>query len=301
MVSARSFKLALVLLVFNGILALVALLNMYSALAQVRLTAEVQYTGFLGLYMFVASLEFLMLILIMPAMTAGSISGERERHTLELMFTTKIRPVEIVVGKLMSAFSQLMILVVSSLPILMLTFIYGSISSGDLMILLVSYVVGALYCGSLGIFASSLMKRSTFSNVITYGIMLVVVVGTYMLNVFLLKISETEISTMALNSGETIPKASSGASVYLLLLNPAIMFAELLENQVAGGGGNFTITHLLGDNGGNFITNHWVFCSLVIQAVLSVLFTWGAVFFLKPERSKKTGSFGKPTGTGRRS
>ena len=215
---------------------------------------------------------------IMPALTSASISGERERHTLELMFTTKIRPVEIVVGKLMSAFSQLMILVVSSLPILMLTFIYGSIS-----------------------FASSLMKRSTFSNVITYGIMLVVVVGTYMLNVFLLNISETEISTMALNSGETIPKASSGASVYLLLLNPAIMFAELLENQVAGGGGNFTITHLLGDNGGNFITNHWVFCSLVIQAVLSVAFIWGAVFFLKPERSKKTGSFGKPTGTGRRS
>ncbi len=30
-----------------------------------------------------------------------------------------------------------------------------------------------------------------------------------MLNVFLLNISETEISTMALNSGETIPKASS--------------------------------------------------------------------------------------------
>ena len=44
--------LALVLLVFNGILALVALLNMYSALARVRLTAEVQYTGFLDLYMF---------------------------------------------------------------------------------------------------------------------------------------------------------------------------------------------------------------------------------------------------------
>ena len=88
MVSARSFKLALVLLVFNGILALVALLNMYSALAQVRLTAEVQYTGFLDLYMFVASLEFLMLILIMPAMTAGSISGERERQTLDLMRTS---------------------------------------------------------------------------------------------------------------------------------------------------------------------------------------------------------------------
>ena len=234
LVRSRSFRIPLIIMIFNGILAVVALLNMYQSIAQVKVSGSVRYENFLQLYAFVAALEFMLLMFIMPALTSASISGERERHTLELMFTTKIRPVEIVVGKLMSAFSQLMILVVSSLPILMLTFIYGSISSGDLMILLVSYVVGALYCGSLGIFASSLMKRSTFSNVITYGIMLVVVVGTYMLNVFLLKISETEISTMALNSGETIPKASSGASVYLLLLNPAIMFAELLENQVAG-------------------------------------------------------------------
>ena len=55
MVSARSFKLALMLLVFNGILALVALLNMYSNLAQVRMTAEVQYSSFLDLYLFVGS------------------------------------------------------------------------------------------------------------------------------------------------------------------------------------------------------------------------------------------------------
>lgn len=57
MVSARSFRLAMILLVFNGILALVALLNMYSTLAQVRLTAEIQYTSFLDLYLFVATLE----------------------------------------------------------------------------------------------------------------------------------------------------------------------------------------------------------------------------------------------------
>lgn len=92
MVSARSIRLALVLLVFNGILALVALLNMYSTLAQVRLTAEVQYTSFLDLYLFVAALEFMMLICIMPAITAGCISGERERKTLELMMATKMRP-----------------------------------------------------------------------------------------------------------------------------------------------------------------------------------------------------------------
>ena len=51
MVSSRSFRLALVLLIFNGILALVALLNMYSTLAQVRVTAEIQYSSFMDLYL----------------------------------------------------------------------------------------------------------------------------------------------------------------------------------------------------------------------------------------------------------
>ena len=140
LVRSRSFRIPLIIMIFNGILAVVALLNMYQSIAQVKVSGSVRYENFLQLYAFVAALEFMLLMFIMPALTSASISGERERHTLELMFTTKIRPVEIVVGKLMSAFSQLMILVVSSLPILMLTFIYGSISSGDLMILLVSYV-----------------------------------------------------------------------------------------------------------------------------------------------------------------
>ena len=35
--------------------------------------------------------------------------------------------------------------------------------------------------------------------------MLVLVVGTYMLNVFPLRISETEINMMVLGAGETIP------------------------------------------------------------------------------------------------
>ena len=287
LVRSRSFRIPLIIMIFNGILALVALLNMYQSIAQVKVSGSVTDENFLQLYTFVAALEFMMLMFIMPALTSASISGERERHTLELMFTTKIRPVDIVIGKLASAFTHLMILVFSSLPVLMLTFIYGSISSQDLFLLLFSYVTVALYCGSLGIFASSLMKRSTFSNVITYGIMLVLVVGTYMLNVFLLRISETEINMMVLGAGETIPEPTSGAAVYLLLAT----FAQILEGQVAGGGGNFKIRNFLGSQAGNLITDHWVFFSLILQLVLSVIFIWGAVFFLEPVRRQKKADF----------
>ena len=140
LVRSRSFRIPLIIMIFNGILALVALLNMYQSIAQVKVSGSVTYENFLQLYTFVAALEFMMLMFIMPALTSASISGERERHTLELMFTTKIRPVDIVIGKLASAFTHLMILVFSSLPVLMLTFISGSISSQDLFLLLFSYV-----------------------------------------------------------------------------------------------------------------------------------------------------------------
>ena len=193
-----------------------------------------------------------------------------------------------------------MILVVSSLPILMLTFIYGSISSGDLMILLVSYVVGrctAWKSRNLRVLPHEAVHILQCDHLRDH-------VSCCRWNIHAecvpLKISgdrdqhdgaqfrgddpEGELWSVGIPSSPESGNHVRGA----------------LENQVAGGGGNFTITHLLGDNGGNFITNHWVFCSLVIQAVLSVLFTWGAVFS-QSRRDRKTGSFGKPTGTGRRS
>ena len=90
LVRSRSFRIPLIIMIFNGILAVVALLNMYQSIAQVKVSGSVRYENFLQLYAFVAALEFMLLMFIMPALTSASISGERERHTLELMFTTKI-------------------------------------------------------------------------------------------------------------------------------------------------------------------------------------------------------------------
>ena len=128
-VSARSFRFPLVILLFNGVLALVALLNMYSVITQVRRTAEIQYSSFVNLYVFVAIVEFALLLFLIPAITAGSISGERERQTLDLMLTTRMSPMEIVLGKLFASLSTTLLLIVSSLPILSLSFV-SLVSSG---------------------------------------------------------------------------------------------------------------------------------------------------------------------------
>lgn len=286
-VRARSSRVPMIIMVFNGILAVVALLNMYSAVAQVRISASIQYSSFLQLYAFVATLEFLLLMFIMPALTSGSISGERERQTLELLFTTKMTSADIVLGKLFSALSQLFVIVVSSFPILLLTFVYGSVDFLDLGLLLVCFLVVANFCGGIGILFSSLMRRSTFSNVCTYGSLLLIVIGTYMLNVFLLNMSEMQINNMVFQFGEVRPVPNTGAAVYLLLLNPLSTFAEILGNQVAGGAENLSMQQFLGNNPENFITANWILVSLLVQAALSVGFVRGAVYFLNPMRNEK--------------
>ena len=286
-VRARSPRIPVLIMLFNGILAAAALLNMYSSIVQVRISNTIRYESFLQLYAFVATLEFLLLMFIMPALTSASISGERERHTLELMFTTRLRAADIVAGKLMSALSQLLVMAFSSFPVLLLTFVYGSMNLKDLALLMFCFVTVALFCGSLGIFASALLRRSTFSNVVTYGTLLAAVAGTYLFNQFLLNVSQMEVNSMVLQAGEVRPAPSSGWAAYLLLLNPAATFAELLESQVSGGGGQFTVRYFLGAASGNFITEHWVFVSAAIQLALSAVLLRGAVWFLEPVRRKR--------------
>ena len=287
MVRARSYRIPLVIFAFNGVLALAALLNMYQTVAQVRLTSSIQYGSFLQLYAFVATLEFVLLMFIMPALTSGSISGERERQTLELLFTTKMSSKDIIFGKLFSAVEQLMVLVVSSLPVVLLSFVYGSVDFADLGLLLICFAVVAFYAGGIGILFSALIRRSTFSNVCTYGVLLLIVVGTYMLNMFLLSMDQMQINNMVLQLGETRPVADTGAAVYLLLLNPVATFAEILGSQVSGGAGEMSIRSYFGSDMNGFLAANWIPISLAVQSVVSVLMIAGAVYALNPVKNEK--------------
>ena len=113
-VSARSPRFPLILSLFNGILCLAALINMYSVVLRVRTNATIQYSSFMDIYEFVTAIEFILLMFIVPAVTAASISGERERQTLDLMLTTQMTAAQIVTGKLMGALSSLFVLILSS-------------------------------------------------------------------------------------------------------------------------------------------------------------------------------------------
>lgn len=287
-VSSRSFRLALIIMVFNGILALVALLNMYSVVARVKMTAEIQYSSFLTLYVFVSVVEFVMLMFIMPALTAGSVSGERERQTLDLMLTTTMKPSDIILGKLSASFSTMFILIVSSFPLLAVSFVYGGITFYDVCMLLLCYVAVALLSGSMGICFSAIFKRSTIATVVTYGILILIAAGTYAVNAFVLSISQMNINNTYLNNvGSMTQQANSGGFLYLLLINPVATFYVMISGQAGDNQVTGNLSRWFGPHPENFVMKNWVLISILIQLVLSAVFLLIAIRAIDPMKKKR--------------
>ena len=132
MTSSRTVRLTAIVMSFNLILALVSLLQLQLMVRDSNYFGEMTYSSMLHMYMLVAVFEAVIVLFVVPALTAGSISGERERQTLDLLLCTRLRPVDIAIGKLLSCISTVFVMLVTSLPILALVYIYGGINISDL-------------------------------------------------------------------------------------------------------------------------------------------------------------------------
>lgn len=285
-VSSRSLRMVIIFFVFNVILAAVALLNMYSVIAQVKATAEIQYSRFLELYVFVSAIECVMLMFIMPAITSGAISGERERQTLDLMLTTTMTPREIVYGKLFSGFFTMILLIISSFPVLAVVFVYGGVNFADMGMLLLCYGIVALFSGSLGICFSALFKRSTIATVCSYGVLIFVVAGTYAINYFAFSLSRMNIDTYMASIDSVAQQADSGACIYLLLLNPAVTYYAVINEQAGSNQAMNQMSQWFGAQPSNFIIDHWIVISMVLQLVISIALAAIAVRAVNPLKKR---------------
>ncbi len=268
MTSSRTVRLTAIVLGFNLILTLVGLLQLQLMVRDSVYYGEMAYSSLLHMYMLVAVSEAVIILFIVPALTAGSISGERERQTLDLLLCTRLRPVDIVIGKLMSCLSTAFVMMVTSLPILSLVYIYGGLGISDLAQLFLSLAVTTLYIGSVSIFFSAVMKRTTVATVLSYLTVIFAVVGTLLLLILVYHM-QVLIGTDAV--------LAQGNMMYpwnlILLFNPAVTFYNLLVHQI----GTVDSFQILGNYGYYIVTEHvtsswWWIVSSGLQVFLSMLF-----------------------------
>ncbi len=126
------------------------------------LIGKIVFGGVLGV-------QVLLVIFITPAFTAGTISGERERKTYDLLRATLLSARELVTGKLLSALAYVVLLILSAVPLESMAFLLGGVALEEIVISQILLLVTAVAYGAVGICISSRMKTILSATVLSYG------------------------------------------------------------------------------------------------------------------------------------
>ncbi len=69
------------------------------------------------LFITFSMVQLALLAFVVPGLTSGSISAEREKQTLNVLLVTRLKPLGIVLGKMVSSCSFMVIILLATLPL----------------------------------------------------------------------------------------------------------------------------------------------------------------------------------------
>jgi len=130
------------------------------------------------LYLLLFESQAALVVLITPALTAGTITLEHEQRTYELLACTRLAPRTIVAGKLLSGWLFVVMLLICSLPMAALCLMFGGVSGAEIFWSFVGLCLFALLFGSIGVFWSALFTRTIAAVMLSYGSVLVYLILT---------------------------------------------------------------------------------------------------------------------------
>lgn len=133
------------------------------------------------LFMMLSILQLGMICFVVPGLTAGVISGERERQTLSILLTTNVSATRLIVGKWLSSLSFMIFLVFATVPLYAIVFLYGGISPAQLIQVFGFYVMTMFGIGSIGVLLSTLIKRTGIATVVSYAVVFGFSIGSSVL------------------------------------------------------------------------------------------------------------------------
>ena len=260
-VTSRSMKLAWELFAYVAILGIIFLLmfSMFRSYSNDVDNTEL-YQEYVAFFPVLAIAQLGMIALSIPIITASSISGERERGTLDTLLTTTAGLNSIVFGKMMSAVIRVMIFIIASIPLMAISFMVGGLSWRVLFEFLILSFVYAIFAGSVGVYCSARCKKTITSVIMSFGIYFVV----YALSFIPMIIA----AIMFSRSGGSILEDSLKATFTIQIINPCVNFVVFFVTRL-------TSEELLEDVFDNIFlgnSNIWMILSVIAQLALAYLF-----------------------------
>jgi len=179
------------------------------------------------LFMMISVLQMGLVMFITPGLTAGAISSEREKQTLNMLLMTTQSSWQIIFGKLTSSIAFLGLLLTAGLPIYSIVFLFGGVSPLQLVTIFFFYFVTMIAIGSIGIFFSTVTKRTIMSMIATYGAMIFIGGFTAFFYFIGIVIDQSSMATMSSTYTPYSPITYFWASI-----NPGALMLTILSSDM---------------------------------------------------------------------
>jgi len=160
-----------------------------------------------GVVMFltIAYAQLALLLLMAPIFSAGSITIEKEQKTMSALLTSLLTSEQIWWGKFVSSLLFVLLLLVTSLPVLSMAFAFGGIGPWEVFSATITTVIILAFMNSIGLFCSSAFRRSIHATAVSYATVVALGVVTAILFFVRLQLYESGVAHASTGSWESIP------------------------------------------------------------------------------------------------
>ncbi|MEN6357265.1 MAG: hypothetical protein ABFD83_09300 [Armatimonadota bacterium] len=166
---------------YIAMLSIIAILMMYISDPPSSINPQIGTSALerAGRYMFrgLTYAQLVMVILVVPAYSAGVISMEREKGSFDLLAITTLRSASIVTQKLWAALAQVVLLLIASVPVLSIVFLLGGVSPGEVAVAYALIAMSAAAVGALGVMCSCYFANTRAATFMTYLVTVLFLAG----------------------------------------------------------------------------------------------------------------------------
>jgi ABC-2 type transport system permease protein len=121
------------------------------------------------LFLTLAYAQLALLLLLVPIFSAGSITIEKEQRTLAGLLTSLLTSPQIWWGKFISSLLFVLLLLVTSLPVLSMAFAFGGIGPWEIFSATLTTLIILACMSAVGLYCSSAFQRSVHSTAVSYA------------------------------------------------------------------------------------------------------------------------------------
>jgi ABC-type transport system involved in multi-copper enzyme maturation permease subunit len=275
----RGSRSALLITLYVG-LALIAMRLVYNSVAGAAGSGQPIFNAQIGQAMFIglALTVQLLTIFLAPATTVNSISQEHERRTFELLQTTPLSAVQLLIGKLLAGLTFLLLLIVLTTPLFSIVLLFGGVGWNDIVRVLVTVFGTAVMGCVLGLFCSIFTRQTYSATLLCYALLVAVIGGTlFAANIWTLTrggmaapstyVVANPLSAMASALGRTRPPEIVTSET----LQPLILLSLLTQGTVLVQSGERTALPLYR-------------ATLMLYGLLSIVIFWLSLHLVRPQR-----------------